>query len=80
MAKPAVEIGETFRKPDSPSIVWIVDRFKLTIGLEHVELTRLDDPTTRITVSERGRYANEFAVFCSVGCGARLITLIEAQR
>ena len=59
MAKPAVEIGETFRKPDSPSIVWIVDRFKLTIGLEHVELTRLDDPsgrssyepTTRITVS-----------------------------
>ena len=49
MAKPAVEIGETFRKPDSPSIVWIVDRFKLTIGLEHVELTRLDDPTTRIT-------------------------------
>ena len=51
MARRSVELGETFHKPDYPSIVWIVDRFNLTSELEHVELTRLDDPTTRITVS-----------------------------
>ena len=51
MARQPVALGETFCKPDSPSIVWIVDRFKLTTGHEHAELTRLDDPTTRIAVS-----------------------------
>lgn len=46
-----VEIGETFCKFGAPSILWIVDRFKLSVGHQHVELTRLDDPTTRITIS-----------------------------
>ena len=51
MARQPVELGDTFCKAGSPSIVWIVDRFKLSTGLQHVELLRLDDLTTRITIS-----------------------------
>lgn len=51
MDRQPVELGETFHKPDYPLLVWIVDRFNQSTEHEHVELTRLDDPTTRITVS-----------------------------
>ncbi len=51
MARVPVEIGPSFHKRDSPRIVWTVDSFNEFTVPMHVRLTRLDDPTTRITVS-----------------------------
>lgn len=62
MARQPVELGETFCKSGSPFIVWTVDRFKSATGLRHVELTRLDDPTTRITVSVDALTSSQFFV------------------
>ncbi len=46
-----VEIGQSFRKTDSQWVVWTVDSFNELTEIEHVRLTRVDDPTTGITVS-----------------------------
>ena len=51
MASQPVELGETFRKSDYPLVIWTVDRFNQTTEHRHVELTRMGDPMTRITVS-----------------------------
>ncbi len=51
MARTPVEIGQSFRKTDSRLIVWTVDSFNENTDPVHVRLTRVDDPTTRITVS-----------------------------
>ena len=46
-----VEIGQSFHKTDSHWVVWTVDSFNELTEIEHVRLTRVDDPTTGITVS-----------------------------
>ncbi len=46
-----VEIGQSFRKTDSHWVVWTLDSFNEFTEPVHVRLTRVDDPTTRITVS-----------------------------
>ena len=46
-----VKLGHTFYKADTPSIDWAVDRINLNTDPAHVELMKLDDPRTRITVS-----------------------------
>ena len=51
MAKIPVEIGQSFRKTDSHAIVWTLDSFNENTDPVHARLTRLDDPTTSITVS-----------------------------
>ncbi len=51
MARITVEIGQSFYKTDSHRIVWTVDSFNKNTEPVHVRLTRLDDPTTHITVS-----------------------------
>ena len=51
MARLTVEIGDAFHKTDSPRVVWIVDSFNRNTEPLHAELTRFDDPMTRITVS-----------------------------
>ncbi len=51
MERQPVQLGETFHKSDYPLIVWTVDRFNQTTEHQHVELTRMGDPMTRITVS-----------------------------
>ena len=51
MAKMPVEIGQSFYKTDSHRIVWTVDNFNKNTEPVHVRLTRVDDPTTYITVS-----------------------------
>ncbi len=51
MARVAVEIGQSFYKTDSHRIVWTVDSFNKKTEPVHVRLTRVDDPTTYITVS-----------------------------
>ncbi len=51
MARAPVEIGQTFHKIDSPSVVWTVDSFNEFTEPVHARLTRVDDPTTHITVS-----------------------------
>ena len=51
MARIPVEIGQSFHKTGSPLVVWTVDGFNELTEIEHVRLTRVDDPTTGITVS-----------------------------
>ncbi len=51
MARLPVEIGQSFHKTGSPLVVWTVDSFNTDTEPVHVRLTRLDDPTTHITVS-----------------------------
>ncbi len=51
MARVAVEIGQSFHKTGLAGIVWTVDSFNEFTEPMHVRLTRLDDPTTHITVS-----------------------------
>ncbi len=51
MARLAVEIGQSFHKTGSPGIVWTVDRLDEFTEPMRVRLTRIDDPTTHITVS-----------------------------
>ena len=51
MKKLPVAVGEMFYKAGKPRVVWTVERFSLSIRLAHVVLARLDDPTTKITVS-----------------------------
>ncbi len=51
MARTTVEIGQSFHKTGSPWFVWIVDGINENIEPMHVRLTRVDDPTTHITVS-----------------------------
>ena len=51
MARTPVEIGLSFHKTDSPLVVWTVDGFNKDTKPVHARLTRLDDPTTSITVS-----------------------------
>ena len=51
MAKVPVEIGQSFSKTDSHGIVWTLDSFNENTEPVHARLTRLDDPTTSITVS-----------------------------
>ena len=51
MARVPVEIGQSLHKKDSPGIVWTVDSFNENTKPVHVRLTRVDDPTTHITVS-----------------------------
>ncbi|MPY69261.1 MAG: hypothetical protein GEU92_04155 [Alphaproteobacteria bacterium] len=46
-----VALGETYHKAGRPRIVWTVERFSPDIGIAHVMLTRVDDPTTKITIS-----------------------------
>ena len=46
-----VEIGQSFRKTDTHWVVWTLDSFNEFTKPVHVRLTRVDDPTTRITVS-----------------------------
>ncbi len=46
-----VEIGQSFRKTDSHWVVWTLDSFNEFTEPVHVRLPRVDDPTTRITVS-----------------------------
>ncbi len=51
MARVPVEIGQSIHKTGSPRIVWTVDSFNKNTKPVHVRLTRVDDPTTHITVS-----------------------------
>ncbi len=51
MARTPVAIGQSFHKTDSPLVVWTVDSFNEFTEPMHARLTRLDDPTTNITVS-----------------------------
>ncbi len=51
MARIPVEIGQSFYKTGSQWVVWTVDSFNKNTKPVHVRLTRLDDPTTHITVS-----------------------------
>ncbi len=51
MARVAVEIGQSFHKTGSPGIVWTVDSIDENSEPVHVRLTKVDDPTTHITVS-----------------------------
>ena len=51
MARTRVEIGQSFHKTNSQLVVWIVDSVNENIEPMHFRLTRLDDPTTHITVS-----------------------------
>ncbi len=51
MARITVEIGQSFHKTDSLWVVWTVDSFNEKTRPVHVRLTRVDDPTTQITVS-----------------------------
>ena len=51
MARIPVEIGQLFHKTDSLGVVWTVDSFNEFTEPMHARLTRLDDPTTHITVS-----------------------------
>ncbi len=52
MARITVEIGQSFHKTDSLWVVfWTVDSFNEKTRPVHVRLTRVDDPTTHITVS-----------------------------
>ena len=51
MARAPVEIGQSFHKTGSQWVVWTVDGFNENTEHVHVRLTRLDDPTTGITVS-----------------------------
>ena len=51
MARIPVEIGQSFYKTNSQWVVWIVDSFNEYTEPVHVRLTRVDDPTTNITVS-----------------------------
>ena len=51
MKKLPVAVGEVFHKAGKPRVVWTVERFSPSIRLAHVVLTRVDDPTTKITVS-----------------------------
>ncbi len=46
-----VEIGQSFHKTDSHWVVWTVDSFNELTELVHARLTRVDDPTTSITLS-----------------------------
>ena len=45
------EIGQLFCKTDSHGIVWTLDSISEFSETVHGRLTRLDDPTTSITVS-----------------------------
>ena len=51
MAGLPVEIGQSFHKTGLPLVVWTVDSFNEDTEPVHVRLTRVDDPTTHITVS-----------------------------
>ncbi len=51
MARIPVEIDQSFHKTDSLWVVWTVDSFNESTEPVHVRLTRVDDPTTHITVS-----------------------------
>ena len=51
MATTPVEIGQAFHKAGSPLVVWTVDSFNEDTEPMHVRLTKVDDPTTHITVS-----------------------------
>ncbi len=51
MARAPVEIGQSFHETGSPGIVWTVDSFNEFTQPMHARLTRVDDPTTSITVS-----------------------------
>jgi len=51
MTRVAVEIGQSFHKTDSQWIAWTLDSFYEKTKPTHARLTRVDDPTTHITVS-----------------------------
>ncbi len=51
MERNPVEIGQSFHKTGSPYVVWTLDSFNRNTEPVHVRLTRVDDPTTHITVS-----------------------------
>ena len=51
MARTSVEIGQSFHKTDSQWVVWTLDSFNENTEPVHARLTRVDDPTTHITVS-----------------------------
>jgi hypothetical protein len=44
-------LGETYHKVGRPRIIWTAERFNLDARITHVVLTRVDDPTTKITIS-----------------------------
>ena len=49
--KQAVALGELFHKAGRPRIIWTVERFNPDVRIRHVVLTKVADPTTRITIS-----------------------------
>ncbi len=51
MARIAVEIGQSFRKTGSLWVVWTLDSYVENSDPVHARLTKLDDPTTPISVS-----------------------------
>lgn len=51
MRKRPVALGEMFYKAGRPRIIWTVERFNWDARLIHVVLAKVDDPTTRITIS-----------------------------
>ena len=51
MRKHEVMLGEKFYKAGRPRIVWAVERFNSDTRIAHVVLTKVDDPTTKITIS-----------------------------
>jgi hypothetical protein len=51
MARTPVEIAQSFHKTGTVWVVWTVDSFNEKTKPVHARLTRIDDPTTSITVS-----------------------------
>ncbi len=51
MGKKPVALGEMFHKAGRPRIIWAVERFNLGASITHVVLKKIDDPTTKITIS-----------------------------
>ena len=51
MATTPVEIGQSFHKTGPPYVVWTLDSFNQNTEPVHARLTRVDDPTTHITIS-----------------------------
>ena len=51
MARTPVEIGQSFYKTGSPLVVWTLDSYIGNSEPAHARLIKMDDPTTRITVS-----------------------------
>ncbi len=51
MRKRPVALGEMFHKAGRPRIIWMVERFNWDARITHAVLAKVEDPTTKITIS-----------------------------